>query len=202
MDLDYSCSLATLKQLLQLYSTAIEHYESIEDPRFLQFQERMQNLLMRRDVLDIMSKGNQEESKVTSEDIAKKKNEADRQRRARAQRLEHQLTDQDPQKTVENIVEKQRTLERQNITKIRDQIENQSASLNDRLQQRIRRKSAEPVTVRKKSDSIDKKRRFFEESDRSGGLLESNKPAETKINFEAEFEKLMEKFVEQKITVV
>jgi len=84
MDLDYSCSLATLKQLLQLYSTAIEHYESIEDPRFLQFQERMQNLLMRRDVLDIMSKGNQEESKVTSEDIAKKKNEADRQRRARA----------------------------------------------------------------------------------------------------------------------
>lgn len=41
MDLDYSCSLATLKQLLQLYSTAIEHYESIEDPRFLQFQERM-----------------------------------------------------------------------------------------------------------------------------------------------------------------
>ena len=77
MDLDYSCSLATLKQLLQLYSTAIEHYESIEDPRFLQFQERMQNLLMRRDVLDIMSKGNQEESKVTSEDIAKKKNEAE-----------------------------------------------------------------------------------------------------------------------------
>jgi hypothetical protein len=41
MDLDFNCNLTTLKQLLELYSLAIEHYESVNDHRHLQYQERM-----------------------------------------------------------------------------------------------------------------------------------------------------------------
>jgi hypothetical protein len=35
MDLDFNCNLTTLKALLELYSLAIEHYESISDHRHL-----------------------------------------------------------------------------------------------------------------------------------------------------------------------
>ena len=55
MDLDYFCNLNTLKQLLELYSQAVEYFESLNDPRHMQYQERMQNLLMRRDVLAVMN---------------------------------------------------------------------------------------------------------------------------------------------------
>jgi hypothetical protein len=35
MDLDYHCNLGTLKQLLELYSQAIEFFESLNDPRHM-----------------------------------------------------------------------------------------------------------------------------------------------------------------------
>jgi hypothetical protein len=59
------------------------------------------------------------------------------------------------------------------------------------------------VTVRKKSEQASFSRRFFEESDKSGGgghLFSEPSPEKETVNFEVEFEKVMERFVENKIT--
>lgn len=51
MKVDCQPSIEALRQLLELYSQAIEYYESKKNKKYLYYQERMKNLLVRQEKL-------------------------------------------------------------------------------------------------------------------------------------------------------
>ncbi|OMJ92564.1 hypothetical protein SteCoe_4701 [Stentor coeruleus] len=56
--LAFNMSVELISSLMQLYSSAIEYYESVYDKKYLHYKERLSSLLTRSDVLEILSKGN------------------------------------------------------------------------------------------------------------------------------------------------
>lgn len=48
-------SLKNVQRLMALYSKAVEFYNGNSDPRYLYFQEKMQNLITQPGVLDMLS---------------------------------------------------------------------------------------------------------------------------------------------------
>lgn len=55
IDTNLNCTLSNIKALMELYTFAIEHYESIKNCKYLYYQERMQKLLSRPEVLKALS---------------------------------------------------------------------------------------------------------------------------------------------------
>ena len=53
-ELDTRCSLSCVKQLLELYSAAVEYFEAIQNSKYLHYTERMRQLLARDDVLFVL----------------------------------------------------------------------------------------------------------------------------------------------------
>ena len=49
-----SCQLGQVKQLLSLYSQAIEYYGAVQDVRYLHYKERLHLLLAREDVMFLL----------------------------------------------------------------------------------------------------------------------------------------------------
>ena len=45
-----SCTLNNVKRRLELYSLAVEHYECMRNPKYIHYQERVHQLLSRKDV--------------------------------------------------------------------------------------------------------------------------------------------------------
>lgn len=54
--LDYDCSFEVIKNLMELYSLAIENYESVRDPAFAFYKQKLKNLLKRSDVQSEINK--------------------------------------------------------------------------------------------------------------------------------------------------
>ena len=52
--LDFNCTLEVVNKLMELYTQAIEYYESIQNHNYLHYQERMHSILMRPDVIQIL----------------------------------------------------------------------------------------------------------------------------------------------------
>lgn len=50
-------NIVVLQELIQLYSTAIEYYESIEDPKFKDYQNRLNHLLSQPEIMKKISDG-------------------------------------------------------------------------------------------------------------------------------------------------
>lgn len=55
IDLEKSVSLPLIQDLTLLYSKAIEHYESRDNPKYLDFQEKLQKMLLKPQVYSILS---------------------------------------------------------------------------------------------------------------------------------------------------
>ena len=58
IELETECTLQTLKEVVELYRTAIEYYEDMKNPKYWDFQERLQKILMRPTVLKVMKEEN------------------------------------------------------------------------------------------------------------------------------------------------
>ena len=57
IDLEKSVSLQLIHDLTLLYSKTIEHYESRDNPKYLDFQEKLQKMLLKPQVYSILSTG-------------------------------------------------------------------------------------------------------------------------------------------------
>ncbi|OMJ84987.1 hypothetical protein SteCoe_13824 [Stentor coeruleus] len=72
-ELDLDCNINTILKLMELYKSAIEYYESINDPKYIHYQERLHNLLARKDVITLLNVGSPTSvSKLTPGEIIKK----------------------------------------------------------------------------------------------------------------------------------
>lgn len=58
IELETNCSLQVLNELVELYRVAIEYYEEVKSQKFWDFQERLQKILMRPNVLKVMQEEN------------------------------------------------------------------------------------------------------------------------------------------------
>lgn len=58
LELEANCNISCLRELIELYRFAIEYFEEAKDPKFWDFQIRLQKILMRPVILQLM----QEES--------------------------------------------------------------------------------------------------------------------------------------------
>ena len=54
--------LDAVNKLMQMYSRAVEYYSGMNDERYLYFNERIQNLLCRPDIIRLMSADTKEET--------------------------------------------------------------------------------------------------------------------------------------------
>lgn len=58
INLETNCTLQNLKSLVDLYRNAIEYFEEIKSPKFWDFQERLQKILMKPNVFKMMQEEN------------------------------------------------------------------------------------------------------------------------------------------------
>lgn len=49
-----NCDIDTVNDLMQLYSQAVEYYSGMNDERYIHFTERIQNMLIRPEILKLM----------------------------------------------------------------------------------------------------------------------------------------------------
>ena len=57
-------NIDTINTLLQLYSKAVEYYSGMNDEKYIYFTERIQNMLCKPDILNMMKKTEEKNSKV------------------------------------------------------------------------------------------------------------------------------------------
>lgn len=57
LKIDSGCfNIDTINTLLQLYSKAVEYYSGMNDEKYIYFTERIQNMLCKPDILNMMKK--------------------------------------------------------------------------------------------------------------------------------------------------
>lgn len=204
-ELDFSCNMIIVQRLMHLYSQAVEYFESIKDPKYLHYQERMQNLLTRKDVLLAIKNPepvNRTSMTPTPESFKRK---VEHRQKIRAKQADvHLNRNIKTERNAEQTIITHSTSNSQISNKLKENLKLQSEALNQRLLDRIKSKSPSPTKMFKKSSTFinqipnyDDSSPVNKESDKSGGFSKKT-PLEL---FEEEVEIIMENFVEERVAV-
>lgn len=70
--------MQTINDLMLLYSQAIEYYNGINDEKYTYFESRIQNLLIRPEVYQVMADASRDPNKYDKDQEAKKKAQEDK----------------------------------------------------------------------------------------------------------------------------
>lgn len=197
--LNLNCTLPLVTRLIELYTKAIETYEAEKNLKHIHYQERMQNLLSRTNVIQLFKKNSEPISKpklsvlsspTESNAVSPKSHTPKTEPSPKSIAFKAKLQTI-PELRVERNCDqliKEHTQENCNIIKkIQDNLKNQSESLNQRL---MFRKQATTPKYGKSCFIFEEPSQF----DTSAGDLVSS-PID---DFEKELEDIMEKYVEQK----
>lgn len=204
-ELDCKCSFDVVQRLLALYSQAIEQLESVKDPSYLHYQERMQKFLARPDVLlaikESQPKRHERSSHTPTPDISREsyRRRADEKEKIRAKiQINKDIT---IERTTEKTINSHTTESSSASKRIQENLQSQAENLNLRLRERVTsgRSSSQAVRIRSRTFTNTvfgiNKSLVTQESDRSGGG-----PRKSNIEFfEEEVERAMEKYIEEKI---
>lgn len=63
----------TINDLMLLYSQAVEYYNGMNDEKYTHFESRIQNMLVRPEILMVMANASKNPAKAKKEEEAKKK---------------------------------------------------------------------------------------------------------------------------------
>ena len=148
LEVESNCNIYSLRELVELYRVAIEHFEELKDPKFWDFQQRLHKILVKPDVLKLM----QEESQAYR--IRAKAQSARSSPRNQTHRS-HPLSgpntfpedlidtakdlEESPPKFVNRIVENQRNRTMKETKKAVTDLKSQELSLQERLRSRKER---------------------------------------------------------------
>lgn len=199
-----NCTLPVVTRLIELYTKAIELYEAEKNLKHIHYQERMQSLLSRTNVIQLFKQNSghapQRKLSINTSPIAQNNiiSKAETPKaitlaspKAVAFKAKLQtIPELQVERNCEQVI-KEHTQESSNVCrKIQDNLKNQSESLSQRLM--FRKQATTP--------RYGKSCFVFEEhsqSDISAGEAKSN-PVE---EFENELEAIMEKYVEEKTKI-
>ena len=181
--INLNCTLPTVTRLIGLYTKAIEFYEAEKNLKHIHYQERMQSLLSRTNVIQLF--------KTTQNPLPQVKPvlQISPKSASNSHSFEEKRTNSDlaVERTCEKVLKELVIENSHTFKKIQDNLKNQSDGLNQRL------------ISRKQSQTPKYKGKFvFEETnqcDISAGEAKNN-PVE---EFENEVEGIMEKYIEEKV---
>ena len=189
--LNINCTLPIVTRLMELYKKAIEFYEAEKNLKHIHYQERMQNLLSRNNVISLFKSthnaGKQNNAITETLKIPEIKTP---ERRSPSSKLKLLInTDLNVERTCEKVI-KQHTASNSNLSqRIYDNLKNQSEGLNQRLFER-RQATTPRLPHRVKNEEMN-------QCDISAGEAKVN-PVE---EFEKEVEKILEKNLEERIKI-
>jgi hypothetical protein len=208
LELDHHCDLEHVQQVVGLYQQAIEYYEYVKDPKYLDFNKRLQRLLTRPDVRSVLvanaPKPRQRMGRktVTGATLTQSHSEANI---LREPAREVELSPVEPReapdfsqdrikRTVTRMIDSTAFRAKDSTQKVKDHIATQEVGLQRRLEERKQRqllkaKEAEDaLTLSCKEASLAKTASSsgLQESDKCGGI-----PLETLV-VEDRIERLME----------
>ena len=150
LEVESNCNIYNLRELVELYRVAIEHFEELKDPKFWDFQERLHKILVKPAVLKLM----QEESQaihVRSKAISARLSPRNKTPSKIPAHLPESSTfseillesdkypEETPPKFVNRIVENQRNRTIKETKKAVTDLKSQELSLQERLRSRKER---------------------------------------------------------------
>jgi len=193
-ELESELSLKALNDLVDLYRQAIEYYEHIQDSKFYDFQERLQKLIVRPEVMKIMQPGPRRRAQTQTT----KKQNSERNRVFMAVELNKHM-DSSPHKS-QKFINRNTVKNKEVASKALKDFKFQDSSLADRLASRKQKMLSTSVDMPRWSSlndsmsfELDLVKQIGEESDKSGGL-----PKMPTQNFEAKLEEILERHFEEK----
>ena len=160
IELDNNATSAVIHELIALYSKAIEHCEQQNNPKYLDFQERMHKMLIKPQVLAILKLKNcknanpepspiiiTDENAVDTEDIplpgsdelSLRKYQAELTRKELSAQLNASLFKQKSQKNVNIAIERHSTYSKETAHRAVNDFKSQDSALNNRLASRKQR---------------------------------------------------------------
>ena len=155
LELEGNCNLLNLNMVVELYREAIEYFEEQKNPKFWDFQERLQNLLMKPHILKLMNYENQkykranksnklkvktQENNIVESLINLENNFNQKSPVENTQVIEEiSLLEEKPTKIITRIVETQQNRTKDVTGKVNSDIKSQELSLKERLNYRRQR---------------------------------------------------------------
>ncbi|OMJ95851.1 hypothetical protein SteCoe_570 [Stentor coeruleus] len=154
IQLEGDCHLQVLTELVELYRVGIEYYEDIKDHRYWDFQNRLQKILLRPQVLQLMQVENQKYQDAHGNPRLRQRSQThvpissqekvklfEKNKKELTLKLEdtnaYQIANKT--KTATKVVENQQGKTEEVISKAIDDIKSQEFNLNERLKQRKKR---------------------------------------------------------------
>lgn len=146
IDLDKKADLNTLQGLVGFYKQIIEYYEEVENPKFLDYQERLQKIFLKPLVLKLMQDDHQRQRDAKKGQVLMRRHtESYSHSREKSLHKAHTLNavrhrlgfDETPsQKVVNRIMENQHKRTEQVTTKAVSDLQSQETCLKERLANR------------------------------------------------------------------
>ena len=132
-ELDTLCNLTNVQKLLALYSKAMEHYESLRNPIYQHYKERLRQLLARGDVQALLQHPSQLSDMPTPVESQRQRLEA--KRRAFAKNLTN-YSDLAANRSADKEMASHNTKSSSVLRKLQENIQHQCSALNNRVRQR------------------------------------------------------------------
>ena len=187
--LNLNCTLSAVARLMELYTKAIEFYEAEKNLKHIHYQERMQSLLTRSNVIQLFN-STQTSNKHNNIITGASKNPNSSETKAPSPKNKLWInTELKVERTCDKVI-KQHTVDNVNLSqKLHDNIKNQYEGLNLRLFER-KKASTPRINSNFGTEGVD-------QCDISAGEAKKNSVEE----FEKEVERILEKHLKEKIKV-
>ena len=191
IEMDKTVTLALIQELTSLYTEAVEHYESQENPKYLDFQEKIQKMLVRPQVLAVINPKPSGVSPRKSLSPCKRPFEEHRKH------MSMQLSSNLQASNLMNVINSQSTKTKETSENLRNVIKSQEKDLESKLMARRNKKE-----LRSQSESLNANQVFNcdvsyveQESNSStkSSLIISQDIKESHEKYEKRLEEIMEK---------
>jgi hypothetical protein len=203
IELETSCNLQVFQSLIENYKKIIEHYEEMEDSKYLDYQERLQKIFMRPCVLKMMEEDNyhqkyQKRSQplfrrhTDLSTVCEKTIHKSHTLSATKHNLDADLSPKQ-QKVVSRMLENQYKRTEHVTSRAMSDLHSQEFSLKDRLENRKRLNTSTDSSFFSSSFSRDLGRRSFNQNASFCLEFESEKSAGSSFSFmSSKVEKIIE----------
>jgi hypothetical protein len=160
IDLDKSASLQLVQDLTALYTKAIEHYEAQENPKYLDFQEKLQKMLLRPQIFSLLSPkplSNVPSSTTSSETLPQKISEfpvEEEEKEEHRKHLSFQLVSHLESGNLMTVINSHSNMSKETSETAKNVIKSQEQDLEAKVQARKLRKSRRTPSITQMSNSF------------------------------------------------
>lgn len=195
IEMDKSVTLALIQELTSLYTKAVEHYESQENPKYLDFQEKIQKMLVKPQVLAVINP--KPSNSPSRRSLSPCKRQIERPVEEHRKHMSMQLSTNLQASNLMSVINSQSTKTKETSENMISVIKSQEKDLESKLQARRNKKE-----LRSQSESLNVNQVFNcdvsyveQESNSStkSSLMISQDIKENHEKYEKKLEEIMEK---------